>query len=100
MKDLADLAAWPVDLRDLFAVIGRLMAPGRLRPDIVEAGRAKWSRAIPGEHISIEHGVKGTVDAHHYIITIRGSRLDGRWRIRSGHFERLCRAAAKRSMAT
>jgi hypothetical protein len=90
---------WPTDLQFVFAVIGRAMGEKRLSPGTLETIPTAQGSILADHRVTIIH-VSGKDAGHkrgHYIVTITGSRIDGRWSFRSGELETLSRSAFLKS---
>ena len=84
---------WPNDVRRVFAAIGDAMAGRRLMPEMLSLIPNTHSSLIPGHSVTVSHVTGKALGKKrgHYIITITGQRVDGRWRFKSGQLERLAR---------
>ena len=91
----ARLERWPADLRQVFAAIGRAMNGKRLTPETLTLIPDGHGGVVAQHLVAVSH-IPGTSRRRrgHYIITITGPRVDGRWRFRSGEVETLSRLAA------
>lgn len=90
------LAAWPDHMQVVFALVGNLMAGGRLSPDLLDKLPDDDRSIIPDHRITIIHTAAAELRQRRgrYTVAITGSRIDGQWHLGSGQFERLARQAA------
>lgn len=85
--DDTDPRYWPTQLQEIFAAVGRAMGEKRLTPETLKLVR------MPDDQFTISHVARNDVSRKtgYYQISTCG----GRWKFRSGHLEKLCRAAAR-----
>jgi hypothetical protein len=86
---------WPTDLQSVFAAIGQAMGERRLSPEMLDTIPTTHGSILADHQVTVSH-VSGKDAGHkrgHYIVTIIGSRIDGRWSFRSGELEMLSRTA-------
>ena len=88
---------WPPHVRAILAAIGRAMGDGRLYPETLKSIPSGFGSILSDHQVIIEHVSGKELDSRkgQYRITVEGPAFAGQWGFRSGHLEKLSRAAAK-----
>jgi hypothetical protein len=92
----SDLRHWSIDLQRVFATVGKAMGEGRLAPETLARIPGAHGSVLVDHDVTVTH-VSGKDTGHrrgHYVVVVKGPRIDGRWTFRSGELERLSRLAA------
>jgi len=94
----ADLADFPPDVEVVIRALAREMRGKPVEPQFIHDALNRMGEPLPGHTVVIHYVSRSTKNVRpvvlpHYVITIAGNRLDGRWSFRPGQLSKLLKAA-------